>query len=129
MKKSSGIIKQTVSPAETAERMRRMEGKGTGEIGSYKFDASLQNDRGEIVDGLNRISTAIENYGSELQNNFNSIIPRNQRNDLPNEMLNITDSLPMMQTPLLDLRGKVDAYMCECIRRRTLEPDMLIEPD
>ena len=84
---------------------------------------------GEIVDGLNRISTAIENYGSELQNNFNSIIPRNQRNDLPNEMLNITDSLPMMQTPLLDLRGKVDAYMCECIRRRTLEPDKLIEPD
>ena len=46
MKKSSGIIKQTVSPAETAERMRRMEGKGTGEIGSYKFDDSLQNDRG-----------------------------------------------------------------------------------
>ena len=111
MKKSSGIIKQTVSPAETAERMRRMEGKGTGEIGSYKFDDSLQNDRGEIVDGLNRISTSIENYGSELQNNFNSIIPRNQRNNLPNEMLNITDSLPMMQTPLLDLRGKVDAYI------------------
>ena len=113
MKGSSSIIKQTISPAETAERLRRMEGEGTGEIGSYKFNEPLKDENGTAVLGLGWISKAIQDYGIDLQDDFNSIIPPNQQGKLPYEMLNISDSFPLMATPLKDLELKVDKYVDE----------------
>ena len=111
MKGSSSIIKQTVSPAETAERLRRMEGEGTGEIGSYKFNEPLKNEKGTVTLGLGWISKAVEDYGTDLQDDFNKIIPPNQQGKLPYEVTNILESFPFMATPLKDLEVKVEKYV------------------
>ena len=110
MKESSGIIKQTISPAETGERLRRMNKEGTGEIGSFKFNAPLKDNNGELTLNLISINEAIEKYAMDIQEKFQTIFPMEQRGNMPYEVLDISSKLSAMGSPLTELKNKILNY-------------------
>ncbi|MBQ6342042.1 MAG: hypothetical protein IJI41_02835 [Anaerolineaceae bacterium] len=99
MSKGSSLTKKTYVPAEVGEQMRRMEGDETGEIGSYKFNDPLKaggegNDN--ILVGLRKISSGIEQIGTEIQGNFEQILPAEQQQSAPFEVATIANTLSGM---------------------------------
>ena len=108
-----GIIKDTFTPGEIGEQMRRMEGEGTGEIGSYRFDEPLKDANGDLNVGLKKIHNKITKYGDEVTQIFNSIFPQQQQNQLPFEMVTIAHTLAVMGNPLSTLNNQVQDYIDE----------------
>ena len=109
--KEPGVIKDTFVPGEIGERMRRMEGEGTGEIGSYNFNEPLKDNEGNLKLSLGKICTKINNYGREVTDIFKSIYSPEQQNELPFEMVVIANTLAAMGGPLSTLNRQIHQYI------------------
>ena len=112
MDKGGGLTKRTYVPGEVGERLRRMEGDQAGEIDSFKYDDPLKDDNGKVVLGLKRIAKAIETTGTDIQDNFQQIVPLEEQAQLPYEALTISNMLASMGGPLesveTDIRNRLD---------------------
>ncbi len=107
MNKSGSMTRETYIPAQIGERLRRMEGDQTGEISSYKFNEPMKNKKGEVLVGLEAIQSAIDKYGSELQEENFGILKNIPQDQAPIELNNLTNFLNMMGDPLTELEGSI----------------------
>ncbi len=106
-KKGGHIINKTFIPGETAERMRRLQGDGTGQIGSFNFNEPLKDDDGDVSVGLSKIDEAITSYGETVQGKLSEIFPEETRAQLPYEVLTLMNTLNGMGAPLYQLNAKI----------------------
>ena len=106
-KKGGHVINKTYVPGETAERMRRMSGEGTGEIGSYKFSKPLEDDDGSVSVGLTKIDDAITKTGEAIQGKLYEIFPEEVREQLPFELNMFSNTLSGLGNPLFQLNVKI----------------------
>ena len=108
MSKGSSLTKKTFVPAEIGEQMRRMAGDESGEIGSFKFNDPLKSGQegdDSILLGLDKINSGIEQIGTDIQMQFEEILPAEQQHNAPFEVATIANTLSGMGAPLalLDL--------------------------
>lgn len=113
IKKSSGLTKETFVPGEIGEQLRRMDGDQAGEIGSYKYDAPLKDENGDVIVGLRKISGAIERCGTAIQEHFEELIPPEEMGQAPYEVATIANTLAGMGAPLDNLDSDIDAKLTE----------------
>ncbi len=112
-KKSGHITNKTFIPGETAERMRRMQGDGTGQISSYKFSDPLKDDDGDVTVGLSKIDEAITSYGETIKGKLSEIFPEETWAQLPFEVTTFMNSLSGFGTPLYQLNMKIDNRLAQ----------------
>ena len=138
MKNNSSPIKTGYIPAEVGEQLRRMEGDQAGELGSHKPDKLLMNEQKEVVVSLKKIENAIDKTGSNIQKKIGEIFTPEQQEQMPYELLTLSQSLSVMGTPLLTLdrqisknldkenEGKKDE---EKLRQDEINEEYYITPD
>ena len=107
MGKSSTWKKETYVPAEIAEHMRRMEGEGTGEIGTKKYAAPLKNNAGNTILGLDRINKSISSTADSFLSNHYDLLSPEEEQKMPYELLKIKSELSVFGQPLGDLEDKI----------------------
>ena len=107
-KKSGHIINKTFIPGETAERMRRMQGDGTGQIGSFNFADPLKDEDGDISVGLSRLDEAITKHGEAIQGKFAEMFSDETRARFPYEINIIINNLSGFGVPLYSLNSKIE---------------------
>ncbi len=108
IKKSSGLTKETFVPGEIGEQLRRMDGDQAGELGSFKFNDPLKNEKDDVLVGLKKISDAIEQYGGTIQESFAEILPPEQMAQAPYEVATIANMLAGMGGPLINLDSDIN---------------------
>ena len=113
LKKGSSLTKETFVPAEIGEQLRRMGGDQAGEIGSYKYNAPLKDENGDVIVGLRKISGAIERCGTAIQEHFEELIPPEEMGQAPYEVATIANTLAGMGAPLDNLDSDIDAKLTE----------------
>ena len=121
MSKGSSLTKKTYVPAEVGEQMRRMEGDETGEIGSYKFNDPLkagEEGNDNILVGLRKISSGIEQIGTQIQENFEEILPAEQQQNAPFEIATIANTLSGMGAPLESLDLEINRNLDKSNREK-----------
>ena len=107
MGKSSTWKKETYVPAEIAEHIRRMEGEGTGEIGTKKYAAPLKENAGNTILGLNRIRKSISSTADSFLSNHADLLSPEEQQKMPYELLKIYSELSVFGQPLGDLEDQI----------------------
>ena len=107
MGKSSKWTKKTYVPAEIAEHMRRMEGEGTGEIGTKKNKEALKNKEGKVFVTLNRLINAIDKKADNFQEKNEALLSQEQLGQAPRELFSLIGELPFLSEPINILNEKI----------------------
>ena len=104
--------KMTYSPADAGERMRRLNGAGAGEMGSFSYSGKIPKNGKEVSYGLYSLSKTIEgeSFGvSEIVGNIMQDAAV-QSGGLPEDLINLKMEIMAMGYPLNDLNNEAISY-------------------
>lgn len=99
--------KSTYIPGSSGERLRRLSGKNSGEIGSRQYKRSIKD-----MMGLQILNDNIENEGFDLKDVIREVLnDRLQAGEqVPQELTELIQAIPVFGFPLMELENKAQAY-------------------
>ena len=113
---------ETYAPAVSAENARRLTGKKSGVLGSYKFAGEMGENVQEAMVGLQRLSSAVTDQVSQIAELVPRLLPPEQQdpdNGMPEQVLNTIQELYLMaDSSIGDLNTEFDA-----LREEQNKPD------